>query len=145
VRQGLALPPRGARGRRGKLTAVLLYTLEQGPGEQLILQQCLRERLPLPERIKNAPALLQGLELYYEAFFDLHTCRPPEMDGGEAPIPWLAIDTWASRAGLDALQREDLQFFVRWMDREYLTYAAQKRKEKAPPKTKGNRGGRQRS
>lgn len=94
----------------------MLYCLEQGPTEQAIITACIRDRMPLPERIANAPALFLGLELYYGAFADLNTCR------AEGPISWLTIDEYAQRRGLCGEQKEDLFFFVREMDNAYLEF-----------------------
>lgn len=79
----------------------------------------MRERLQLPERIKNAPELEMGLELYYGAFFDLHTCRG---GWGDGYIPWTAIDEYCDRLGLSDDQREDMHYYIREMDEQYHQY-----------------------
>jgi hypothetical protein len=105
----------------------LLYSLEQGQTEQLILQQCMRDRLPLPEKIKNAPELELGLELYWGAFFDLHTCRPLGME--EGAIRWMDIHEYCNCLELSGGQRDDMHHHVRYMDDKYLEWKAKKRKE----------------
>ena len=116
----------------------MLYTLEQGPVEKRIIEQCFRERLPLPMKIQNAPQLYLGLELYLGAYFDLQSCRPSGW--GDAVIPWLTVDDYATRRGLDDEQREDLQVIVRRLDEEYLSY----RESKRPKSDKGGLGGKSR-
>jgi len=115
-----AVPSGDQRGAGGKLKKVLLYALEQGPYERQIIQQCMRERLPLPQRIQDAPELHLGMELYYGAFQDLHTCRPSGW--GAQPIPWSAISDYADSLRLDEEQRGDLFYFVRALDGCWLDY-----------------------
>jgi len=81
-------------------------------------------RKPLPKRIQNAPQLEMGLELYWEAFWDLSTCRAVGMGAG--PIPWLAIRDYGLTFGLDEDQQEDLVYLVRMMDNAYLTHQSEK-------------------
>lgn len=88
--------------------------------EQRIVKQCMRQRSPLPERIKNAPRLWLGLELYYDAFWELSTCRASGM--AVMPIPWSAMRDYASTFGLDEAQEEDLFYLVRAMDNAYIEH-----------------------
>lgn len=80
-------------------------------------------RQPVPDRIMNAPELWQGLELYYEAFSELSTCRPfVGMNGSPGPIPFLAIDRYAERLGISD---EDFDYFrelVRRLDDAFIRY-----------------------
>jgi len=115
---------RHPRGVRGKLTSVLLYTLERGEVEQRLIKQCLKMRRPLPDSIQNAPALELGLELYWDAFWDLSTCRPSGFGAG--PIPWLAIRDYGLTFGFDDEQLEDLFYLVRVMDNAYLEHYKKK-------------------
>lgn len=79
--------------------------------------------MPTPKAIENAPELALGLGLYYVAFWRLTTCRsPPE------PIPWLAIDQYATRHELTGEQYEDLLHHVRAMDIAYLKWKAARKK-----------------
>lgn len=80
----------------------------------------MRERLPLPQRIQNAPELEPGLELYYEAFHHLHSGRAVMM--AELPISWMQIAEYGERTGLTEEQVEDLQHHVRAMDDAYLKW-----------------------
>lgn len=80
----------------------------------------MRERLPLPHAIQNAPELWLGLELYLGAFIDLDSCRPSGWDA--RPIPWTAIADYADAYGITGEQRDDLFYFVRAMDSALRKY-----------------------
>lgn len=80
----------------------------------------MREGLPLPEKIKNAPEVETGLDLYIQGFFDLNTSRTIGME--EGPIPWSAIDGYCNSLELEDDQREDMFFFIRKLDSAYLDY-----------------------
>lgn len=120
-----SVPSGRQRGRRKKLVEVLIYTLEQGPTERTIIEQSVRQRLPLPDRIANAPELFPGLDIYYTAFLDLTTCRQLGY-GAEGPISWLVIDEYADRSGFEGEQREDLFYHVQEMDRAYVQHMTSK-------------------
>jgi hypothetical protein len=108
--------------------------------ERRILVQCLRERLPLPQKIQNAPELKLGLELYFGAFFDLNTCRPSGWS--IAPIPWSVINDYAQTFELDEMQTEDLFFFVGHMDAAFINHHRAKTEKSAAaitPKPHGKR------
>jgi hypothetical protein len=101
--------------------------LEQGEVEQRIIKSCMAQRRQLPDRIQNAPELMMGLELYWDAFWDLSTCRVSGFGAG--PIPWLAMREYALTFGFDEEQMDDLFYFVRVMDNEYLNHYAKKEKK----------------
>ena len=84
------------------------------------------EHLPLPKRIADAPQLPPGLELYYEAFWELSSTRAVGFALG--PVPWGAVDSYATRYGFDDEQREDLVYYVRAMDNAYLKYHEPKKR-----------------
>jgi hypothetical protein len=98
--------------------------LEQGPFEENIIKACIRDRLPFPNKIQNAPQLKLGLELYYSAFGDLNSCR--QMGYGEGPIPWNAINEYAVLNDFSDEQSEDLVYFVRELDVAYLKHRSDK-------------------
>ncbi|MCP4897720.1 MAG: hypothetical protein GY906_12170 [bacterium] len=100
--------------------------LEQGPMEQRIIKQCLRSRKPFPEKIANAPALALGLDLYWDAFQDLNTCRTSGFGAG--PIPWSVILDYSRKYEFDEEQEEDLFYFIRVMDNEFLEHHSKKEK-----------------
>jgi len=95
--------------------------------ERRIIVQCMRERLPLPQKIQHAPELHPGLELYYGAFFDLSTCR--QVGFGVSPIPWNVIADYAQVYQFDDDQVDDLFHFVRHMDHTFINHQS-KRTEK---------------
>jgi len=111
----------------------LLYALEQGPTERFIIQQCFQQKLPLPDRIKNAPELLLGLEIFYMAFMDLTSCRGQGY-GTEGPISWLSINEYCVIHGIIGEQRDDLIYHVQKMDEAYLKFKAKKLKATTNPK-----------
>lgn len=99
--------------------------LEQGPSEQSIIDQCVRERRPLPEKIAKAPELFWGLELFYLAWRELDTTR--QVAFAEGPIPWLMIREFCWCHEIDGEQAEDLLYHVRELDNCYLEWRAKKR------------------
>lgn len=88
-----------------------------GPHDKKIVEEANRSGLPIPEKIANAPRLQMGLELYYDAFLDLNTCR--SIGWGVGPIPWTSIADWANVHGLDADQRDRLFSYIPKMDQVY--------------------------
>lgn len=95
-----------------------MYLLDMAPIEQNIAKQAMRAGQPLPVRIANAPELLDGLQLYIQAFFDLDC----ERSHAWAPtaIPWRSMAEYAKAFELDEEQTEDLFYFVKRMDSEHL-------------------------
>lgn len=83
----------------------------------------MRERLPLPNKIQNAPELFLGLELYYGAYLDLYTCRTGFGDG---PISWQSVEEYAYYNEYTLEQKEDLHYFVNKMDEGYLKWSEKK-------------------
>lgn len=117
---------------------MLLYWLEQGPTEKAILLACARDRTPVPMRIQNAPELMIGLEIYYVAFLNLTTCRT------DGVISWKIIDDYADRIGFSEEQREDLFYFIPYLDAVYQNHREAKKPQptkspKTVPKTKVTR------
>lgn len=81
--------------------------------------------MPIPEKIKNAPELHVGLDLFYLAFLDLNGCRSLGY-GMVGPIDWLTINTYCEVYGLVGEQREDMFFFVSKMDAAYQEFSRSK-------------------
>lgn len=80
-----------------------------------------------PEFIANAPQLLPGLELYFEAFQELSTCRPYiGLEGMPGPIPWTAIDRYGLAHGFEEEGLDYLVSMVRALDDEFLTHMRDK-------------------
>ena len=99
--------------------------MTQAPHDRKIIEQCYRERRKLPQAISGAPELIAGLELYYNAFFDLSTSRNQGMGIGR--IPWTAIKDYGECFELSAEQMDDLFYFVRAMDNAYLEHYSKKK------------------
>lgn len=77
--------------------------------------------MPLPDRIQNAPELYQGLELYYNGFTELTSCR--QVGYGLGPIPMLSILEYCMVNGIEGEQREDFVWFVQRLDQKYLEWS----------------------
>lgn len=91
--------------------------------------------MPIPDSILNAPELEEGLELYYIAFMDLSDCRAMGMS--EGPIPWLAIDRYCLRHGIEGEAADDMIYHVKKLDAHYLSKQRDKMKAQADkPKPK---------
>jgi hypothetical protein len=99
--------------------------MEQGPKEQEIIRACFAMRMPLPDRIRNAPQLWFGLELYLDAFYELNTDRPSGW--GVMPIPWSVIKDYALAHDFDDDQTERLFVHVRALDSVFREYHDKKR------------------
>lgn len=89
------------------------------------MEQCLRERLPFPDRIANAPELTLGLELYYLAFMELTDSRQMGMSLG--PIPWKVIREYCRELGLSEDQTEEMHLHLKEMDSVFLAFNRKKK------------------
>lgn len=101
----------------------------------------MREGLPLPDKIANAPVVTLGLQLYWVAFMELNSCRGIGM--GPGPIPWTAIREYCLEFRLDEDQAEDMFFIIRQLDNSYLLHNEKKSKSesgKSRGRSKGGRG-----
>jgi len=96
-----------------------------GEHEQKIIQQALRLRRPLPDEIKDAPELQFGLEIYWDAFWDLSTCRPSSFSVGA--IPWSSIRDYGQTFEFDESQMETLFYVIRLMDNEFVKFHTPKK------------------
>jgi len=101
--------------------------LEQGPIESTIIGQSMKHDLPLPEKIANAPSLLPGLELYYQAFDDLMSSRQLGMSVG--PLSWETVQKYCDFMSLGPVQTEAMHYHMREMDTVYLTFLMKKQKK----------------
>lgn len=90
------------------------------PTEQHIARQCYMVGQQLPDRIANAPELIQGSELYLQAFFDLDCERSHGM--GLTRIPWSSIKDYAIAFDFSVRQTEDLFYYIRALDSANLIY-----------------------
>lgn len=101
----------------------------------MIIQDCIRNHRPLPQKIAEAPDLFEGLLLFFQGFSELSTCRQVGESAG--PIPWLAINEYCAYHHLVDEQREDFEWFVTRLDAEYLKYIREKSKPgRTPPAPK---------
>lgn len=98
--------------------------MEQGPTESFIVDQAIKNRQPIPERIRNAPILWPGLEFYYETFWTLATTRYVGMSEGF--IPWTAVNDFSLRYHLTEEELSILWAFLRKMDAAYLAFRNKK-------------------
>lgn len=67
------------------------------------------------------------MQLFWSAWFELSTCRPPGM-AGVPPIPWTAVDAYARRHRMDDDDFRTLLIVVRGLDAELAAYAEEKSK-----------------
>jgi hypothetical protein len=80
-----------------------------------------------PPALRNRPTLFPGVAIYWQCFSDLTGDR--QAGWGVGPIPWLAIDRWAAREGID--DPDDfalLVHLVRVIDGEWLAVKAKQAK-----------------
>ena len=83
----------------------------------------MRGHLPkLPKRVEEAPDVDVGLYLYWQAYSELTTCRPPATLGGCNSIPWTACAEYARFHSFDYDQFSDLVYFVRELDTEFAKW-----------------------
>ena len=94
--------------------------------ERKILEQAFRQGMPMPSKIKNAPVLAMGLELFFNAWFELTSARSFGM--GMGPIPWNIIQGYADRFELDDFQTEALHYHMGNMDMTYFKIQETKNK-----------------
>lgn len=98
-----------------------------GDVEKRIAQECYRSGEPLPDRIKNAPDLICGLELFFAAYQELETER--QIGFGLGPIPFTAILKYVEFYQLEKEQADDLIYFVRKLDTHFMIEQAKKAKK----------------
>jgi len=103
----------------------LRYALELGTKEKRIMEECYRRRRPLPERIKNAPELLVGLEHFYDCYLELSTARSVGWDA--LPINVNQIYEYAHNLDFDEDEAAELVFFIMRMDAEFLKIMEEKK------------------
>lgn len=106
-----------------------------GDKEKTIVKQALSNRQPIPERIRNAPRLAPGLELYHIAFLHLDTERQmgPQLP---CPIPHSAMIQYAERLGMTNLEADYFAEVIRKVDDDHLARMSKKLIDGQP---KGNR------
>jgi len=99
------------------LRDALEYELSHGKVEQTILDQCARQNLPIPERIKNKPRVPIELKFYFKAFFDLLT-----HSGGGGNIPWKSAKDYAEYYELSEIELERMWQIVSALETQYIKF-----------------------
>lgn len=97
--------------------------LNIAPSEKLIIEQARKRKQPIPETIAKAPTLYEGLDLYYDAFTELTSCR--QIGNAQGPIPWTAINDYCLRYEITGT--EAFSYFtamIRALDEAYLNHIA---------------------
>lgn len=90
----------------------------------------------MPAMAESGPQLHPGLDLYLQAFEDLSPSRPSTF-GGPGPIPFEAIDRYATRLRIDDLDAfDDLHRFIRTLDDAYLDWAADEADRRTPSRNR---------
>jgi hypothetical protein len=95
----------------------------------MIIRESIRRKQPLPERIADAPRLRPGLDLFWEAFQALTSCRSVSGFGPPSRIPWTAIDRYSERHGHSYDLALSMVEILGEMDEAYLYFVAKKMKE----------------
>lgn len=67
------------------------------------------------------------MELYLDAFWELTNTRQVGY-GVIGPIGWLSVHEYAVANEYDATQREDLLYYIRVLDNEYLRFKSEEAK-----------------
>jgi len=97
-----------------------------------VLESAAKRKHPIPEAIQNAPDLLPGLNVFYDAFLELHSERPAAFSGIRS-IPASKVREAAIRLGY--VEEEDQDYFytmIRKMDLFTMKFITDKQdKEKA--------------
>lgn len=89
----------------------------------------------MPALAESGPALAPGLGLYLQAFEDLSPSRSIGF-GGPGPIPFEAIDRYATRFCIDDIDDfDDLLRLIRALDEEYLDWAAEQAERRQSSRT----------
>lgn len=102
--------------------------MTHGKNAEAVERQCRDKGLPFdlwPRFLRDKPELACGLELFFEAFLTLCTCRAIGMTAG--PIPYTAVLEYAKHHDLDRETADLLWLHVSQMDNEYLRYHQESR------------------
>lgn len=76
---------------------------------------------PLPARIRDAPDLWLGNQLYYQGFLDLTSTRRVNMSVG--PLSILSVMEYAMAYGIEGEQLEDFIWMLSRLDSKYLEWS----------------------
>lgn len=72
-----------------------------------------------PKELQDAPELSPGLEFFWEAFFDLTTCRQAGVSGF-GPIPYDKMVLYAEMYELDDEEILEFTFLIKSLDAVYV-------------------------
>lgn len=118
--------------------------MEQGLHEKKLREIARVTGMPLPDRIKNKPEIIPGLEIYWKAFTELTADRSIGM--GEGPIPWTAMNQWAIRHGFRGDEFDRLIDIIREVDTAYMELRNKAHKKAmGKPSTSSTSGSKMRS
>jgi hypothetical protein len=96
-----------------------------------------KDESEIPPALLDEPELLQGLALYYNAFWELFPDRQLGMSVG--PIPYSSIVTYCREWNLDGEMSQLMLKLVRKMDNDFLEW--QEKQSKKSQKIKGSSSG----
>lgn len=100
-----------------------MFSLDNPPKTiKAIEDQAFRQKLPLPEKLLNAPQVAIGLELYYIGFSELTTCRYTP----DSPISWVVIEQYCQAKGIEGRQKADFFALMYKLDKAYLEHRSSK-------------------
>lgn len=92
-----------------------------------------KDESQIPDSLLNEPELLQGLSLYYNAFWEL--CPDRQVGMGVGPIPYSSIVTYCREWGLNDEMSNIMRKLLRKMDGVFLEW--QEKQSKQASKIKG--------
>ena len=96
-----------------------------------------KDESEIPPALLDEPDLLQGLTLYYDAFWELFNDRQLGMSVG--PIPYSSIVTYCKEWDMDGEMSQIMLRLVRKMDGAFLEW--QEKQSKKDKKIKGSSSG----
>jgi hypothetical protein len=96
-----------------------------------------KDESEIPDALLNEPELLQGLSIYYDAFWEVFPDRQLGMSVG--PIPYSSIVTYSKEWNLDEEMSATMLRLVRKMDNAFLEW--QEKQSKKNSKIKGSSNG----
>jgi hypothetical protein len=71
--------------------------------------------MPLPEKISNAPKMLVGLDIYFNAFTDLSAFRNPSDS-----LRWESVNQYCKENDITGIQRENMFYHLSSLDKLYI-------------------------
>jgi hypothetical protein len=90
----------------------------------------------VPAALLAKPDVLPGAQFYMDAFWDLSGDRQLGAMGGAGRIPFMALDRWAERHGVEGGQFDLLRAVIRRLDDVYLERLAEQMRGSQKPGSK---------